>query len=245
MNALLATVSTKDTLRGPIGLLNASAVTAGIVLLVLALSQLPLTTPSRFRLTGAPLLGACSAWVHGPSPSPSGRHRAPDYWASSPRRRSSPGDSSCSVWASVSSYSCWAQRWRARSSSCLRTHRGRRSVTGAAQPGRRARCHADGLVVGIFSLREPRQPRGRVGPSATVAVTDVGAGTLQVGSVMRQADHSATGAEGCHDAKDRACECAVEPLSAWFQRAADPDDCQNCRRDARPLPTWRTSVAWA
>lgn len=60
-----------------------------------------------------------------------------------------------------------------------------------------------GLVVSMFSLPEPPQPRGRVGPSATVAVTDVGAGTLQVGSVMRQADDSATGAEGCHDAKDR------------------------------------------
>lgn len=35
---------------------------------------------------------------------------------------------------------------------------------------------------------------------------------------MRQADHSATGAEGCHDANG-AYECAVEPLSAWFQRA--------------------------
>lgn len=58
MNALLATVSTKDTLRGPIGLLNASVVTAGIALLVLALYQLPLATPSGSRLTVAPLLGA-------------------------------------------------------------------------------------------------------------------------------------------------------------------------------------------
>lgn len=66
-----------------------------------------------------------------------------------------------------------------------------------------------GLVVSIFSLREPRQPRGRVGPSATVAVTDVGAGTLRVGSVITQADGSATGAEDVTMPKTGECECAV------------------------------------